>query len=255
MNAREKLEWQCQDGWGVDVCVYCALLILLLTCSSSVFAQSPFYYAVENLDTGAVVSRGVTTAAGIPAGGLILAPQTNYREWLFEASSGFVGFGDFRTPESGRTFVVPAIRLRPPVTPDSDGDALSDDAEFILGTNPLNPDSDGDGVKDGAAIALGLDPGAASRTGIVAGVDTPGAAVDVAARDDLAVVADSRGGVAVFNIFNRMSPLIIAQAETWDAARDHPTAGDHRSVRSTRRAAYSLSGGRGGGSAVAWPDR
>lgn len=33
---------------------------------------------------------------------------------------------------------------------DSDGDGLSDEEEYSLGTDPLNPDCDGDGIPDGA---------------------------------------------------------------------------------------------------------
>ena len=41
---------------------------------------------------------------------------------------------------------------------DSDGDGLSNLAEFQLGLNPRNPDTDGDGLYDGDEVALGLNP-------------------------------------------------------------------------------------------------
>src|SRR2546428_8498750 len=57
---------------------------------------SRYYYAIENLDNGQTIRRGKTTVAGIPQGDLILAPDTNYREWLYNADTKFVGFTYFR---------------------------------------------------------------------------------------------------------------------------------------------------------------
>ncbi|OHX26948.1 hypothetical protein BKX95_07620 [Streptococcus iniae] len=45
---------------------------------------------------------------------------------------------------------------------DSDGDGLTDDEEFALGTNPFSSDSDGDGTPDGIEKANGTDPTNAS---------------------------------------------------------------------------------------------
>lgn len=42
--------------------------------------------------------------------------------------------------------------------PDTDGDGLSDYAEWNGTTNPLDPDSDGDGLNDGEEMMLGTDP-------------------------------------------------------------------------------------------------
>ncbi len=192
----------------------CFLLICFHAPPVAAQIQARFYYAIENLDSGQVVRRDVASSNGIPRGGLILAPTTNYRQWLFQADNGFTGYTEFTTPTAGSTLSMPATPLRPPVTLDSDGDGLSDDAEFVLGTDPLSSDTDGDGISDGAAVQLGLDPGAGARTGVIASVDTPGNAVDVCAFNDLAIVADSGRGISVFNVFNRMSPLIIAQVDT-----------------------------------------
>lgn len=100
--------------------------------------HSRFYYAIENLDSGSVVRRGLTSSNGIPGNGLILSPNTRFREWLFQAESGFIGFSDFRTPASGSRFTIPPITLHPPLSPDTDGDGLSDDAEFIVGSKMIN---------------------------------------------------------------------------------------------------------------------
>lgn len=41
---------------------------------------------------------------------------------------------------------------------DTDGDLLSAEEEFLVGTNPTNPDTSGDGLTDGEKYAYGLDP-------------------------------------------------------------------------------------------------
>lgn len=48
---------------------------------------------------------------------------------------------------------------------DSDGDGLTDQAEYALGTNPNNPDSDNDGMWDGWEVAGGLNPLVNDATG------------------------------------------------------------------------------------------
>src|SRR5436309_331038 len=115
--------------------VFC-LLTNPITAFGQANSQSRYYYAIENLDNGQVVRRGKTSQAGIPQGDLILAPDTNYREWLYNADTKLIGFASFRTPQSGQRFVIPPIALGLPLTPDTDGDGLSDDAEFVVGTNP-----------------------------------------------------------------------------------------------------------------------
>jgi YD repeat-containing protein len=53
----------------------------------------------------------------------------------------------------------PWLRAPSSVAPiDSDGDGISDEDEFRLGTNATNPDTDGDGYPDGLEVALGSDP-------------------------------------------------------------------------------------------------
>lgn len=186
--------------------------MLVFSCGAQTTLR--FYYAIENLSDGSVVRRGQSTSQGIPQNELILAANAGYRAWLFNAGSGQLGFREFRTPDSGQRFTIPPIPMGIPQTPDTDSDGLTDDAEFVVGTNPLRADSDGDGIKDGQAILLGLDPGAAARTGIIASTDTPGNAVDVTAQNDIAVIADSASGISVFEISSRSAARIITQIDT-----------------------------------------
>ena len=118
----------------------------------------------------------------------------------------------FRTPASGRSFNIPEIRLHTAVSLDFDGDGLGNLGEFVLGTDLFAPDTDGDGVPDGAEVRQGTDPldGLSAATGIIASAPTVGPALDLAAFNNLVVVAEGAGGVGVFNVFNGMSPSHVS---------------------------------------------
>ena len=95
---------------------------------------------------------------------------------------------------------------------DIDIDGLGAYGEFILQTDGGNPDSDGDGILDGAEVQQGTNPldDVQVQTGIIGTAGTPGTALDVCLWDDLAAVADGDSGLAVFNVFGGMNPLIRA---------------------------------------------
>jgi hypothetical protein len=177
---------------------------------------SPLFYLIENRETGEVVRRGVVADAGLLRNEVILAPETIYREWLFDPSTGLLGFEDFETPTAGLLFKIPSIQLRLPAAPDSDRDGLTDDVEYVVGTNPDLPDTDGDGVRDGAEIRQGLDPvgGRPVRTGVIGSVDTPGQAQDVAAIEGRVYVADGASGLAVFNAVEGGTLVRLTQLDT-----------------------------------------
>ncbi|NKB25505.1 MAG: hypothetical protein GKR87_14235 [Kiritimatiellae bacterium] len=191
-----------------------SLWFLLLLLSFSSFAQTPYHYAVEEVGLGQVISRG-TTEEKVPAGTLILAPNILFRYWLYEVAAEKIGYVDFTTPGDGRQFTIPAVNLGISKASDYDNDGLDDDAEFVIGTDPNNSDTDGDQIFDGAEVAQGLDPsdGNPTQLGLISSVDTLGMAMDIQAFNDIAIIADD-GGVSVFNVFNRMAPIIISQVST-----------------------------------------
>lgn len=190
------------------------------------------YYAIENLDTPQSVLRGFAGSAGVAFDNLILSPDTNYRFWLLEAGEFRIANIDFTTPSSGGNVAVPDFNFRQASSHDSDGDGLRDLAEFIAGTNGLDPDSDDDGILDSAEIRQGTDAleGTPARTGLLATTDTPGTAKDISAFNDVVAVADSDRGVSVFNVFNGMDPLRIAQVNTPGSADAVSIGGDFLAV-------------------------
>ena len=191
-----------------------------------------FYYAVEDLDNNRVVARGIAGSQGAAFDNLILAPNTNFRIWLLEAATFRSAHVKVTTPNAGLRFNIPPFFFTRSSSHDSDGDELHDLGEFIVGTLGLDTDSDDDGILDGAEVAQGLDPleGTPARTGIIGSADTPGQAQDVDAFNDIVVVADSASGVHVFNVFNGMNPLIIAQVNTPGIARSVSLAGNFLAV-------------------------
>jgi len=174
------------------------------------------FYLIENRETGDTVRRGTVTDAGLLQNELILAPETIYREWLYDPSTSLIGFEDFETPTAGSRFTIPPIQLRIPLAPDSDNDGLSDDAEYVIGTDPNNPDTSGTGISDGAAIRQGLNPleGRPVVTGVIASVVTPGIAMDVYAGSGVAVLAAGSAGAIVFSTANSANPIRVAQVDT-----------------------------------------
>lgn len=205
--------------------------------ASTTMAQSPplekglHYFVVQNLETGAL-QRGTAGANGIAFERLIMAPKSRYKITLLQASTLRIGSVNLVTPDNGANFPLPSFFVSLATAPDSDFDELPDDAEFVMGTGVIDADTDNDGVPDGPEVRNGLNPldGLLVTTGIIGSADTPGAAADICALNDIAIVADSDRGITVFNVFNGMKPTIIAQVDTPGLATAVACSGDRVAV-------------------------
>jgi hypothetical protein len=115
-------------------------------------------------------------------------------------------------------YALPRFNLLPLASDvlDYDQDGLPDIVEEVYGTDDTNADTDGDGIPDGAEIEQGTDPlgGLVAQTGVVATVRTPGAAIDIATGNGLAVLAQGASGMSVVDISKISQPTIIAQVDT-----------------------------------------
>jgi streptogramin lyase len=171
-------------------------------------------YAVEtgsgNIQRGKVNDWGF---ASVP-----LASKVPYQAEIFVPDQNALATSQGTTAAAGKSgqFGPWQIEFISASDPDADADGLVDMAEPVVGTSILDPDTDGDGIADGVEVFSGTDPldGIAVAVGVVASSSIPGLAVDVAAREELAVVAHGASGVTIFNVFNGLSPLAIATLNT-----------------------------------------
>lgn len=170
------------------------------------------WFALESLETG-FIQRGQLNSAGA-AENLFVAPEELYQLSYYDAVNRRSGSVTLRSQLSGLTTYLPyalLIRVEGGSRPDSDGDGLSDVAEFIVATAPNKADSDADGIPDGRELSLGSNPldGVGLPLGIVAQVATPGKAESVVAEDGLALVS-ARNGLAVFDVSDPRKPTQVS---------------------------------------------
>ena len=174
------------------------------------------YAATISRPSGLLTLRGETQPYGQYT--LFVPPDGELLDVSFydPKTKGFAFITPNLSPKA--KYELPRFNLSPLAADarDFDKDGLPDVVEDVYGTNPSKSDTDGDGIPDGAEIEQGTDPlgGLVVRTGVIATVKTPGAAIDIATGNDLAIVAQGEGGVAVLNISKITQPTIIVQVDT-----------------------------------------
>ena len=184
--------------------------------------KGEFYYVIYDIRAEQVVARGRVETETDVFHGKLLPAERRYRLGLLHARTLKEGWTEFTTPPAGQIFRFPNMIFSDPSGPDSDGDGLTDLAEFIVGTDPFNPDTDGDGILDGAEVQQGTNPldNTPGVIGVIGALPMAGLALDVDARDRLVAVAAGDQGVALFDVGSGLTPTLVGQIPTaWNAQR------------------------------------
>ncbi len=166
-----------------------------------------------------------------------LPPNEPIQFTVFDPVSGLIAHSYSTTSDSG----VPTPLLTPYFdrsrAKDTDSDGIPDDIENAIGTSLLSPDSNGDGISDLAAIQQGLDPlaGRPVVTGIIANLPLQGEAkqvVVVSKIDDIgdqaAYVATGSYGLAIADVSQFNSPTLMGQIDLPGDAVDVAVDGANR---------------------------
>ena len=190
------------------------------------------YYVLEDLSSG-LIRRGRTEPRGMLSG-IILRAETPYRIRLLLGTE--LSFFDktFISAATGQTTDIPYGRALAfsPVDADGDGDGIPAEAEFVLGTRDDRVDSDGDGVGDLVELRNHTNPldGQPAVTGVVASLDTPGYAADLAVLGNITILADGLAGVAIVDTADPLRPRLLQQVDTPGDARAVAVEGEWLAV-------------------------
>lgn len=202
------------NEWAAARQARLARLVLQSSYADTLYPPVAGYYALQDMTSG-LIRRGRTEQRGY-LNGVILRPNNSYRIHLLLGSELVYHEAEFDSAGAGQPTFIPYGEQRAFSGVDADGDGLPAEAEFVLGTSDTNRDADGDGISDLEELRNHTDPldGLPSANGVIAGLDTPGLAVDVALSGTVALVADSLAGVTVVDVTNPLRPFIIDQLDT-----------------------------------------
>ncbi len=206
------------DQWVAERLARLVQLVLQSPYAEEIYPAESGFYALEDLSSG-LQRRGRTDPRGYLTG-VIFRPESAYRISLLLGPTLIYHQAEFTSAAAGQVTRIPYGAPLAFSPTDADNDGVPADAEFVLGTNDLKPDSDDDGVKDIEELRNRTNPldGQPSATGIIASLNTPGTAVDVAVAENLALVADGPAGIALVDVTDPASPSLIRQIDTSGSA-------------------------------------
>lgn len=201
-----------------------------------------YHYVIENLGNDFSI-RNTTDASGLISETQV-ARDSEFRVGILAKSVGqeggssanstaliYSGFTRVDTSGGGRNSIpgqvldVRTVRFEGGnvVAPagDSDGDGLTDDEEFILGTSASEADSDGDGITDLGEVLQGLNPQdeRAFPTGIIASIPLLGSAQEIVVEPNpgnaglTAYIATDEYGLAVIDVSQFDRPIALGQLD------------------------------------------
>ena len=172
--------------------------------------------------------RGKTDSTGQFA--LVLPQNTSFTVQIYDPVLVAIGNYSGKTGTSGTPFQLPPLTfISAKDLTDIDGDALTDNAEKIIGTDPSKFSTSGDGISDGAKITQGLDPlnGRSFPTGIISSLPLQGEAKGVVVEgsttntsQQIAYVATGSHGLAIVNASQFNNPIILGQLDLAGDATD-----------------------------------
>lgn len=179
--------------------------------------KCPLYWVAEVGDT---VLRGRTDAQG--RFNVTLSANEIARVTLYDPVHHKIGSTVVFTNSSGRATNLGNIPLLHDSGADGDTDGLSDDAEFVIGTDPHKRSTANDGVSDGAKVELCLNPlgPQVATTGVIAALPIQGQAKEIVLEgstllgdQQVAYIASGTYGLAVVDATRFDRPIILGQLD------------------------------------------
>lgn len=207
------------DGDGVDDLSEARLKSNLTRLQERAEISDEFYWRLENVQSGTVFSgKSLNGKLQTPA----LAPTQIFKLSVIDRGLNSISESIFEVPETSSGNILPELVFTTDPTIDGDNDTLSLFSEFVLGLNDSNPDTDGDGILDGAELDQGLNPldGLGFPTGVIAAVNLPGEALDVAVVGSLtdsagqtAFLATGHHGLVIVDASQFDNPIVLGQID------------------------------------------